>query len=83
MSPAIPKLKPILSAVLINWTLVLVFKCCTAPIKDCAKVSLQRQYEHARPYLLAKKEINMKWSTPKVSEVCVGMEINDYFPAEL
>ncbi|MFN0194169.1 MAG: pyrroloquinoline quinone precursor peptide PqqA [Rhizobiales bacterium] len=25
----------------------------------------------------------MKWSTPKVTEVCIGMEINDYFPAEL
>jgi coenzyme PQQ precursor peptide PqqA len=29
------------------------------------------------------KENAMKWSTPKVIEVCIGMEINDYFPAEL
>lgn len=29
------------------------------------------------------KENDMKWSTPKVIEVCIGMEINDYFPAEL
>jgi coenzyme PQQ precursor peptide PqqA len=29
------------------------------------------------------KESAMKWSTPKVKEVCIGMEINDYFPAEL
>jgi coenzyme PQQ precursor peptide PqqA len=29
------------------------------------------------------KEKAMKWSTPKVTEVCIGMEINDYFPAEL
>jgi coenzyme PQQ precursor peptide PqqA len=29
------------------------------------------------------KENVMKWSTPKVIEVCIGMEINDYFPAEL
>jgi coenzyme PQQ precursor peptide PqqA len=25
----------------------------------------------------------MSWKKPKVTEVCVGMEINDYFPAEL
>jgi coenzyme PQQ precursor peptide PqqA len=29
------------------------------------------------------KENIMKWSTPKVIEICIGMEINDYFPAEL
>ncbi len=25
----------------------------------------------------------MRWKKPKVKEVCVGLEINDYFPAEL
>jgi len=25
----------------------------------------------------------MTWKKPKIKEVCVGMEINDYFPAEL
>jgi coenzyme PQQ precursor peptide PqqA len=25
----------------------------------------------------------VSWKKPKVTEVCVGMEINDYFPAEL
>jgi len=25
----------------------------------------------------------MKWSTPQVKEICVGMEINAYFAAEL
>jgi len=24
-----------------------------------------------------------KWSKPKAVEICVGMEINAYFPAEL
>jgi coenzyme PQQ precursor peptide PqqA len=28
-------------------------------------------------------EACMSWKKPKVTEVCVGMEINDYFPAEL
>ncbi|MDQ4059880.1 MAG: pyrroloquinoline quinone precursor peptide PqqA [Pseudomonadota bacterium] len=25
----------------------------------------------------------MSWTTPRIEEVCVGMEINAYFPAEL
>jgi coenzyme PQQ precursor peptide PqqA len=29
------------------------------------------------------KETAMKWTAPKVKEICIGMEINDYFPAEL
>ena len=27
--------------------------------------------------------IVMSWNKPKVKEVCIGMEINDYFAAEL
>jgi coenzyme PQQ precursor peptide PqqA len=25
----------------------------------------------------------MSWTTPTIEEICVGMEINSYFPAEL
>jgi len=25
----------------------------------------------------------MTWTTPRIVEICVGMEINSYFPAEL
>ncbi|WP_375596868.1 pyrroloquinoline quinone precursor peptide PqqA [Algihabitans albus] len=25
----------------------------------------------------------MKWSVPQIEEICIGMEINGYFPAEL
>ncbi|MGE3226126.1 MAG: pyrroloquinoline quinone precursor peptide PqqA [Parvibaculaceae bacterium] len=25
----------------------------------------------------------MKWVKPTIEEICVGLEINDYFPAEL
>ncbi|MGP1256170.1 MAG: pyrroloquinoline quinone precursor peptide PqqA [Kiloniellales bacterium] len=25
----------------------------------------------------------MKWSVPRIEEICIGMEINGYFPAEL
>ncbi|WP_110598010.1 pyrroloquinoline quinone precursor peptide PqqA [Salinicola lusitanus] len=28
------------------------------------------------------KELAMSWTTPEVKEICVGMEINDYMPAE-
>ncbi len=28
-------------------------------------------------------EVIMNWNKPKVKEICIGMEINDYFPAEL
>jgi coenzyme PQQ precursor peptide PqqA len=24
-----------------------------------------------------------KWNKPTIEEVCIGLEINDYFPAEL
>jgi len=27
-------------------------------------------------------EGTMAWHTPKIEEICVGMEINMYFPAE-
>jgi len=25
----------------------------------------------------------MSWAKPTIAEVCIGLEINDYFPAEL
>jgi coenzyme PQQ precursor peptide PqqA len=28
-------------------------------------------------------EVFMSWSKPVVCEVCIGLEINDYFPAEI
>jgi coenzyme PQQ precursor peptide PqqA len=28
------------------------------------------------------EETQMAWSTPKVKEICLGMEINMYFPAD-
>jgi len=27
--------------------------------------------------------LSMSWSKPVVCEVCIGLEINDYFPAEI
>ncbi len=29
------------------------------------------------------KEINMAWTTPEVTEVCVGMEVTSYESAEI
>jgi coenzyme PQQ precursor peptide PqqA len=28
-------------------------------------------------------EMSMRWKKPKVKEICIGLEINDYFPAAL
>jgi coenzyme PQQ precursor peptide PqqA len=28
------------------------------------------------------KEMNMKWETPTLVEMCIGLEINGYLPAE-
>jgi coenzyme PQQ precursor peptide PqqA len=46
-------------------------------------VHLRRNSIYADLNLQLQKESTMKWSTPKVTEVCIGMEINDYMPAEL
>jgi coenzyme PQQ precursor peptide PqqA len=34
---------------------------------------------------LVKKQMErtMKWAKPRIEEVCIGLEINDYLPAEL
>jgi coenzyme PQQ precursor peptide PqqA len=29
------------------------------------------------------KELHMAWSTPTLVEICIGLEINGYLPAEL
>jgi coenzyme PQQ precursor peptide PqqA len=31
---------------------------------------------------LTSKEMNMKWETPTLVEICIGLEINGYLPAE-
>jgi coenzyme PQQ precursor peptide PqqA len=38
------------------------------------------QARHLRPNSM---EDPMKWVKPTIEEVCIGLEINDYFPAEL
>lgn len=30
-----------------------------------------------------KKEANMAWTRPTIREICMGMEINGYLPAEI
>jgi coenzyme PQQ precursor peptide PqqA len=30
----------------------------------------------------AKRSSVMTWTTPTLVEICIGLEINDYFPAE-
>jgi coenzyme PQQ precursor peptide PqqA len=31
---------------------------------------------------VSKGGTNMRWTKPKVKEICVGLEINGYFPPE-
>jgi coenzyme PQQ precursor peptide PqqA len=30
-----------------------------------------------------KEVMNMAWTTPTIVEICIGLEINGYLPAEL
>ena len=32
---------------------------------------------------LPHREVNMAWKSPKIREICIGMEINAYMPSEL
>jgi len=32
--------------------------------------------------LVLKKETTMAWTTPTLVEICIGLEINGYLPAE-
>ena len=34
------------------------------------------------PMLAAKEETTMAWTTPTLVEICIGLEINGYLPAE-
>jgi coenzyme PQQ precursor peptide PqqA len=70
-------MKPRLSARSINWTLVEGVR------KTNANVVLRGVVQHETKGRYGKRRSDMKWTTPKVAEICVGMEINDYFPAEL
>jgi coenzyme PQQ precursor peptide PqqA len=36
----------------------------------------------APPALARRKEKTMAWTTPTLVEICLGLEINGYFPAE-
>ena len=38
-------------------------------------------WQTGRPTVERNKQ--MKWTAPRFEEICVGMEINGYFPAEL
>jgi coenzyme PQQ precursor peptide PqqA len=33
--------------------------------------------------MLEKEEMLMSWMTPTIVEICIGLEINGYLPAEL
>ena len=46
-----------------------------------SRIGLDRTASNQRP-LWARKEESMAWTTPILVEICIGLEINGYLPAE-
>jgi coenzyme PQQ precursor peptide PqqA len=44
---------------------------------------IARVSNHLTNHLLRKTEDAMRWTTPVLEEICIGLEINGYLPAEL
>jgi coenzyme PQQ precursor peptide PqqA len=44
-------------------------------------IGLDRSASDRRPWW-ARKEESMSWTTPILVEICIGLEINGYMPAE-
>jgi coenzyme PQQ precursor peptide PqqA len=44
-----------------------------------------KQFLHKQVYPMNKneRETTMAWTTPTLVEICIGLEINGYLPAEL
>ena len=47
------------------------------------KIELRARFPRTRISVTLRRRITVRWSKPKVREICVGLEINDYFPAEI
>jgi coenzyme PQQ precursor peptide PqqA len=45
------------------------------------QIGLDRSASNRRPWW-AHKEESMAWTTPTLVEICIGLEINGYLPAE-
>lgn len=65
-----------------------VMTCFLTAAAHCTTLTVVRGAGRARFPVgvlrqLTRKETTMKWTTPRITEVCVGLEINDYLPAEL
>ena len=50
-------------------------------IYNISPIGLDREALHRRPQW-ARKEESMAWTTPTLVEICIGLEINGYLPAE-
>ena len=50
-------------------------------IYKISSIGLDREASHRRPQW-ARKEESMAWTTPTLVEICIGLEINGYLPAE-
>jgi coenzyme PQQ precursor peptide PqqA len=43
----------------------------------------ERQYRLPNEATLEEEVVPMSWTTPTLVEICIGLEINGYLPAEL
>ena len=50
-------------------------------IYNILEIGLDHAASHRRPQW-AHKEESMAWTTPTLVEICIGLEINGYLPAE-
>jgi coenzyme PQQ precursor peptide PqqA len=50
-------------------------------IYNISAIGIDHAASHRRPQR-AYKEESMTWTTPTLVEICIGLEINGYLPAE-
>jgi coenzyme PQQ precursor peptide PqqA len=62
-----------------------VMRCSSEPAPPCGVKGLRYVYCNRRLKAVVgnvPKERSMAWTTPTLVEICIGLEINGYLPAE-
>jgi coenzyme PQQ precursor peptide PqqA len=50
------------------------------PVGDARRGPLERTADHRKQ---CRRNVAMAWTTPTLVEICIGLEINGYLPAEI
>jgi coenzyme PQQ precursor peptide PqqA len=50
------------------------------PVGRCKAGLLERTADHRKQ---CRRNVAMAWTTPTLVEICIGLEINGYLPAEI